>query len=302
MREQFISIGTIIIDDIVLPDGRNIMGVLGGGSMHAVMGMRVWCDHIGLFSGVGKDFDQNLLTSFSKVFDVNGLFIHNEVRTPRAWQVFDDFGTRKEIFQTNFDDLRALIPIPENITEKFSEISGVHLFCPPEDVINWASVLRKKNCQIILWEPLDVFCVPENLDLFRENCNVVDIVSPNLLEARHLTGLDDLEEIIRFFQEFGPPIVVLRMGEAGSLILDESGMLMNIDAYPVRHVVDVTGAGNAYCGGFVVGLFRTGSAKEAGWYGAVSASFALEQFGALYDLENINQRAEVRLRWYQENQ
>src|SRR5262249_30927918 len=59
--------------------------------------------------------------------------------------------------------------------------------------------------------------------------------------------------------------------------------------------VDVTGAGNAYCGGFLVGLAETGDLGQAGRYGAVSASFALEQFGAVFPLEGLRARAEQRL-------
>jgi sugar/nucleoside kinase (ribokinase family) len=44
-------------------------------------------------------------------------------------------------------------------------------------------------------------------------------------------------------------------------------------------VVDVTGAGNAYCGGFLVGYLETDDIATAAMYGAVSASFAVEQFG-----------------------
>jgi ribokinase len=68
-----------------------------------------------------------------------------------------------------------------------------------------------------------------------------------------------------------------------------------VPAVPVAGIVDVTGAGNAYCGGFLVGLAETGDLGQAGRYGAVSASFALEQFGATFALEGLRARAEQRL-------
>jgi sugar/nucleoside kinase (ribokinase family) len=63
----------------------------------------------------------------------------------------------------------------------------------------------------------------------------------------------------------------------------------------VEKIVDVTGAGNAYCGGFLVGLAETGDLAQAGRYGAVSASFALAQFGAMFPLDDLRDRAEQRL-------
>lgn len=301
MTESFISIGTIIIDDIVLPDGTEKMGILGGGLTHAAMGIRVWSKNIALVSGVGGDFKDDFLARLETYFDVVGLDVCQNKTTPRAWQRFEADGTRHEVFQTGFEEMKSLIPNPDALPVIYSSLSGVHLHCPPEDVSRWVPELRKRGCGIILWEPWDDFCMPENEMLFRENSTMVDIVSPNLREGRLLTDLEDPQEIVTQLQAFGAQIAVLRMADAGSLIVDVKGDLHWIPAYPVNEIVDVTGAGNAYCGGFIVGYYRTGDAKKAGWYGGVSASMALHQFGALYSLKDINQKSRERLRWY-ENQ
>lgn len=301
MTEFFISIGTIIIDDIVLPDRTEKMGILGGGLTHAAMGMRVWSDNIGLVSGVGGDFRDDFLARLETYFDVAGLGVCQNKTTPRAWQRFEAGGTRHEIFQTDFVEMKDLIPDPAALPEIYSPLAGVHLHCPPEDVRRWVPALRKRGCGTILWEPWDDFCIPENKALFRENSAMVDIVSPNLREGRLLTALENPQEIVAQLREFGAQIAVLRMADAGSLIAEKHGDLYWIPAYPVEDVVDVTGAGNAYCGGFIVGYYRTGDAKQAGWFGGVSASLALHQFGALYPLDDINQKTQERLHWY-ENQ
>jgi len=62
----------------------------------------------------------------------------------------------------------------------------------------------------------------------------------------------------------------------------------------VKKIVDETGAGNAYCGGLVVGFVNSDDPREALCRAAVSASFPLEQFGAMFSLENIKQRAVSR--------
>lgn len=299
MAERFISIGTIIIDDIVLPDGAKKMGILGGGLTHAAMGMRVWSENVGLVSGVGADFKGDFMALLETYFDVRGLGVYEDEPTPRAWQRFDADGTRNEFFQTDFEKMKDLIPEPEALPKAYSPLTGVHLHCPPEDVIRWVSELREKGCDNILWEPWDDFCVPENEKLFGENSAKVDIVSPNLREGRLLTGLNDPEEVVIRLKEYGAPIAILRMAEDGSLIADKKGNLHWLPSYPVEDIVDVTGAGNAYCGGFIIGYYRTGDVKEAGWYGGVSASMALHQFGALYPLGDIQQRAKKRLAWYQ---
>src|SRR5262249_52314483 len=110
-----------------------------------------------------------------------------------------------------------------------------------------------------------------------------------------LTGLDDPRRILTALLDAGPRVVVLRLGEAGSLVAGQDGRAVAVPACPVARVVDVTGAGNAHCGGFLLGLAQTGDLGQAGRYGAVSASFALEQFGAVFPLEGLRARAEQRL-------
>lgn len=301
MAGFYLSIGSIIIDDIILPDGTEKMGILGGGLTHAVMGLRVWTDRVGIISSVGGDFGPAQIELLESYFDLSGLRIFEDVPTSRAWQVFEEDGTRHETFQTDFEELKANLPKPDQIPAAYAEVVGVHLQCPPEEVNRWVPKLRERACRVILWEPYDEFCRPENRDLFIQNCQQVDVVSPNLREARQLTGLDDPVDIVYQLRAYGARMVAVRMAEAGSLLLDEQGDLFQVPAYPVKHIVDVTGAGNAYCGGFVYGLATTGDAHQAGWYGGVSASLALHQFGALYPLEGLSERAQHRLDWYRQH-
>ena len=62
-----------------------------------------------------------------------------------------------------------------------------------------------------------------------------------------------------------------------------------------RRVVDVTGAGDAFCGGFMIGLRQTGDPLRAVHYGLVSASLVIEGYGALYALSRGPKVAHERL-------
>ncbi|MBN1201013.1 MAG: hypothetical protein JXJ20_04075, partial [Anaerolineae bacterium] len=55
--------------------------------------------------------------------------------------------------------------------------------------------------------------------------------------------------------------------------------LLSVPPVPVPLLVDQTGAGNTYCGAFLVGWLETGNLREAACYGAVAASFSLEVTG-----------------------
>jgi sugar/nucleoside kinase (ribokinase family) len=297
---DYLSVAGIIIDDIILPDGTKYMNILGGGLTHAVMGMRVWSDQVGMISSVGEDFDPNLMALLMAYFDLSGLKVIKDKPTPRAWQVLEEDGTRHETFQTDIEDMQDAIPKPAELPGVYPAVKGVHLLCPPSEVGEWVPALRERQCGVILWEPWDEYCRSQNRDIFRWTSQQVDIVSPNLLEGRLVTGLDDPGDIARKIQDDGARMVALRMAEAGSLVLDAQGCMHHVPAYPADNIIDVTGAGNAYCGGFVVGYATTGDARSAGWYGAVSASLALHQYGALYPLEGLRQKARSRLAWYED--
>jgi sugar/nucleoside kinase (ribokinase family) len=299
MTGYFISIGNIIIDDIILPDGSSRMGTLGGGATHAVMGMRIWTEHVGLVTPVGTDFGGDQLAGLAERFDLHGLVVRPHDPTPRAWQLFETDGTRNEIFRTSYEGMAAMNPQPEDLPAFYSNLAGVHLHCAPQDVARWVPVLRQRGNPIILWEPWDPFCAPEHRETFREFSPLVDIVSPNLKEGRHLTGLIDPADVVHCLQDYGAPLGVLRMGAEGSLVSGYQRELYPIPACCVERIVDVTGAGNAFCGGFIVGLALTGDLQRAGWYGGVSASMALGQFGAVYPLAGAREEAQRRLGWYE---
>jgi ribokinase len=110
-----------------------------------------------------------------------------------------------------------------------------------------------------------------------------------------LWGKIDSWEAAERLAQFGPALVVIKAGSKGSLLYERTtGGRWRIPAYPVK-VVDVTGAGDAYCGGFMVGLEETGDPVLACCYGSVSASFVLQGFGPLYALRHSREEAERRV-------
>jgi ribokinase len=68
--------------------------------------------------------------------------------------------------------------------------------------------------------------------------------------------------------------LVVRQGAAGCLVLRHGARPVRVGTVPVR-AVDPTGAGDAFCGGFCVGLASTGDPVRAAGYGAVAASYVI---------------------------
>lgn len=292
---MFLSIGPVVIDDIVLPDGQTRMGVLGGGATHAAMGMRVWSGRIALLATLGRDVPAADRRKLTRAFDLRGP-ARRDSPSPRAWQLYEHDGRRTHVDRTDGDLFMAMCPRPDELPAEYAGARGARLECDaPDPLREWMACLRAAGCGHILWEPWNVFCRPENRALFGQLAPLLDVFSPNLLQAQRLTGLKDPRQVLAALLEAGVQVAVLRMGEAGSLVAGQGAPAVAVPAVPVSNIVDVTGAGNAYCGGFLVGLAETGDLARAGRYGAVSASFALEQFGAMFTLEDLRTRAEQRL-------
>jgi sugar/nucleoside kinase (ribokinase family) len=106
----------------------------------------------------------------------------------------------------------------------------------------------------------------------------------------------DLWEMAEALGNMGCPFVVIKCGSKGQLLWDGlSKRRWHIPAYPAR-VKDVTGAGDSFCGGFLVGLDTSDDPLEASLRGAVSASITIEGLGPLYALDAYPGLAEARLK------
>ena len=102
-------------------------------------------------------------------------------------------------------------------------------------------------------------------------------------------------EAARRLLALGPRGVGVKMGARGMrLLLKREKNWIQMPTYPTE-AVDPTGAGDAFCGGFLVGLARTRDAIQAALYGAVSASFIIEDFGVLHALNIDADQAHARL-------
>jgi len=124
-------------------------------------------------------------------------------------------------------------------------------------------------------------------------------VSPNAEECTAMLVPQPPDRWIATFLDAGAKLVSIRMGREGSLVRSrgDSGS-QHVPAISLGPPKDVTGAGNAYGGGLLVGYHRTHSATEAGLYGAISAAITLQHLGVPTISEHIQAEARRLLRTY----
>ena len=160
------------------------------------------------------------------------------------------------------------------------------------------------NRPLIVWEPRPQSCIPSNLEHFYEAISLVDVFSPNHVELGAFFGHSFLDKFDRRiiedlairllesgFVESSRGSIIIRAAEHGSLVVSHTVEPRWLPAFyqpvadgdglsaPIPKIVDPTGAGNAYLGGFAIGLLESSDLVTAAKYGTVTASFALEQVG-----------------------
>jgi sugar/nucleoside kinase (ribokinase family) len=118
----------------------------------------------------------------------------------------------------------------------------------------------------------------------------VNLLMLNDEEARLLTKEHNLKTCAKKILDMGPDYVVIKKGEHGAMLVTREGMFL-VPAYPVDSVIDPTGAGDSFAGGFMGYLAKQGEVtdrvvKEALLCGSVVASFGVEAF-SLEKLESL---------------
>jgi sugar/nucleoside kinase (ribokinase family) len=126
----------------------------------------------------------------------------------------------------------------------------------------------------------------------------VDMLLLNDEEARQLSGQANLPAAARAIRAMGPGSVVIKRGDAGALLFHEGGVFA-APAFPIEDVVDPTGAGDSFAGGFMGWLAREDNTspmtiRTSMIMGSVLASFSVEDFSLdrfrRLDLSQVRER------------
>ena len=126
------------------------------------------------------------------------------------------------------------------------------------------------------------YWIQSKRDTLMDLMSRIDILMVNDSEARELSGDWNIYRAARWILEQGPSMAVIKQGEYGAVLVDKDSTFY-IPAYPLEEIFDPTGAGDAFAGGFMAHLARTGdltshNMRRAMVYGSAMGSFAVEAF------------------------
>jgi sugar/nucleoside kinase (ribokinase family) len=299
--------------------------VLGGNAVYAAVGAAIWAESVGIVSRVGENYPSDWLIEIAaQGFETSWIKVLEGDHDTRTFYAYLSPEERVDTNPTAHF-LRVGLPLPPALIEYRSSTEGqdgrqdfgplavrpadlefesgrveaAHL--APMDFLTHSIVparLRELGVHTISVDPSVRYMEPGFRPEIPVLVNGLDAFLPSEAEllAYFQPRPPGLWEMAESFSDFGCPIVVIKRGAAGQYIWDrDRSCRWHIPAYPAR-VRDVTGAGDAYCGGFLAGLQETGDALEAGLRGSVSASMAVEGSGALYALDSAPGLAQARLK------
>jgi hypothetical protein len=323
---RYIFAGQLRRDYALLPNGRALIDVMGGNVVYAAAGFGVWepTNLAGLMARVGEDYPQEWLENIrQRGFDIHGLRTLPEAVDLRSFYVYTDEHVRlNEDPATHFTRLHQ--PFPKallnysrpsstydsrthlmqislrqsDIPSEFQDATAAHL-CPIDYLTHMLlpAVLRQNGFTTVTLDPSAGTMSPTFWDDMPALVTGLTAFLPNEEEIRRLFHgrSTDLWQMMEAIASYGCEIVVVKRGESGQYLYDRANNAhWEVPAYPAR-VQDPTGAGDAYCGGFLAGYRQTYDPLQAALFGSISASLTIEGSGAFYALDALPGLAQGRL-------
>ena len=276
-----IIIGNLTIDDVIHSDGSSQMGTLGGNSVHAAAGALTWVGDVGVVARCGADFPAAALSRLREAGADTGGIRPVEGPTVRTWVIYEADGTRNWVYRTPRGRGAEVAPWPADIPGGWLDRVPpvVHVAAMP--LAAASAIVRSVRARaaatvITLDTHEDWRRGAEVLDAAR----LVDVFAPSRAELAELTGHDDPQRAAASLLAAGVKCVVVKLGGDGALVAMPGSPPARVPAAHVD-VVDPTGAGDSFCGGFAAGLALGEDPAGAAWRGCVTAAAAIGAAGSL---------------------
>jgi ribokinase len=294
---RLVCLGNITVDDVYLPDGSVTLDCMGGNALYAALGARLWEPRVQLLAPLSPDIPESTLNAIRVAgFDPQSL-PRREVPTIHNRIYYDAGGGRRWENNTTLEEFHTLSPLPEDIPASFFDAQAFLILAmslkAQEELV---SCLKEHTGVIVALDTQEDY-IAGNEERLKRLISCVDICLPSAVEVTNLLGHNDLLAAARELSESGPPVVVIKNGKDGALVYDRNTEGWFIQPAQSGKVVDTTGAGDSFCGGFMAAYLQNrNDLRQAARAGSISASFAVASFGmqALLDaqLEEVNNFAQ----------
>ena len=276
-------VGSVAYDSIKTPSGF-VERELGGSATHFSLAASHFTD-VRIIAVVGDDFTaqhENVLKS--RKIDTTGL-----MRAPgKSFHWGGEYGENLNEAKTLFTDLNVFEKFDPQVPAQYKNTD--FLFLANIDPVLQANVRRQMDGVRLTGGDTMNFWINGKRDDLMETLKLVDVLLINDTEAKMLARDSSVPRAARKVLEFGPKALVIKHGEYGATVFFREGAFgighhpFRAPALPIAEVVDPTGAGDSFAGGFMGYIASQGEVtrevfKRAMFYGGVMGSFVVERFG-----------------------
>ncbi len=292
---SLLVVGTVAFDEIETPLGKTGR-ILGGAGTYVGLAASHLIQDINMSAVVGGDFPQKYLDLFSKRgIDIDGIDVIKDKKSFYWSGRYHNNMNQRDTLATELNVLAGFDPeLPENYRDSRYLMLGNLTPSIQRKVIEQMN----RRPQLICMDTMN-FWMDTAWDDLLEVVSMVDVLAVNEEEARQLSGKYSLVQAACKIQSMGPKYIIVKRGEYGALLFHGEHKFY-APAMPLDTVVDPTGAGDSFAGGFMGYLTRQNdisfeSMKNALIYGAALASFSVEKFGTERLLEITKEDIQDRL-------
>ena len=276
---EVLILGSIALDTIETKFGKK-ENLLGGSATYATIGAGFYGSPIPI-GIVGDDFPEKgdeIFNNFSSNLD------NIEKKHGRTFSWGGKYHNNGDDRDTLFTDLgvfESFEPVlhSKNVKASWVFLANIH---PSLQL----SVLNQcKNNPTVITDTMNLW-IDTTLQELKKIIKRTDILLINESELSLLTKNENVLESSKQVLSMGPQKIVVKLGSKGARCISKNEDI-SVGVYPVKDVVDPTGAGDVFGGGFVSGLIDNLSTSESMLRGSALASFCIEEFG-VSKLININ--------------
>lgn len=292
---DIVSVGHFSLDSILLPNRKSPAVVLGGSAAYVSIAASRLEARVGIVSKVGGDFPEAYRWWLGQEgISLSGLTRVEDAKTTRFELVYNSDLSDRILFLREMGPSLTIDDLPSPL-----HASAIHV-SPIVGGISYDIIERLKQCAGVLSLDPQGFVrgYGENGEARyatladKRILGLVDIYKSSLDEIRAVTDLPDLDSAIKGLHDCGVRIVIVTLGSKGAVISTE-GARYDIPAIKPAKVVDPTGAGDAFVGGFLAEYVNGENIVRCACVGTAAASFVVEGIGptCFGDKTQVYQRA-----------